>query len=208
MQGWVDVRGNAFEQQLFCDRDLVRVGRPVMEKAIAFPVRKEIVAGMSHWLAIAESQGITFDQFMTSAEARCNLEIVVNNSDFDELQRLTLANMSLPFFVFGLCAILAFAKHQSNKLLEKKEGSSPDERNVCGRKDASGPPNVDSREDESAGQGLGSDEVLMECAAPESSVQSVDEAIEELFLSQQNELMEKVKAIVREEGIVRRRAAV
>ena len=107
VQGWVDVRGNAYEHQLFCDRNLVRVGVPIMEKAIAFPARKEYVAGISHWLAVAQKQGITFDNFLLSSEARCNLEIVLNNNVSNQLQQITLANMALPFFciwpVFHFC---------------------------------------------------------------------------------------------------------
>lgn len=39
--GWVDVRGNPAVMELFCDRDLVRVGGTISEKAFAFPVHKD-----------------------------------------------------------------------------------------------------------------------------------------------------------------------
>ena len=107
VQGWVDIRGDTDRSKLYCERELVRVGNVVMEKPIAFPANKDIVAGLSHWLSVAEDQGITFTSYMTRDEVPCNLDTVLNNHDADELPQFTIENMALPLTIFALCCVLS-----------------------------------------------------------------------------------------------------
>lgn len=109
VQGWIDVRGSPNQQKLMCDRHLVRVGNTVLEKPIAFPVNKNLGGGISHWLAAAQGDGTRYEDFLLSTEPVCSMEINLDTSVDDGLPKLELSNMVLPFFIFGLCTIVALS---------------------------------------------------------------------------------------------------
>ena len=128
LQGWVDIRGSPELQSPYCERNLVRVGHSVLEKPVAFPANKDIVAGLSHWIASAESEGITFDHFLESPEKTCNLNIILDNSSTDLLQELNLTNMVLPFLIFALCLICAVGIWVRKILITKLQANRDEER--------------------------------------------------------------------------------
>ena len=197
VQGWLDMRGNPTDQAQICEHNLVRVGNTLLEKPIAFPADKEIVAGLSHWIAVAETEGVSFMDYLLSVETLCGFDIVLDNSASGGMQKFQLSNMILPVFVFGICTICA-AVLRVRTILRKK-GRKRLEGNDTG--ESAG---LKSSEMEMVIEEPGVDQAVSdipECAPPSESpfatedvagninMDSImEDAMEELFQSQQKVL--------------------
>ena len=114
--GLSDILDNAELANKFCDRGLVYTRSVVMHKPVAFPARKEIVAGLSHWMYEANQRGIDFTNFQKEARtpAQCVLSIdghEVGISDEDHLIPLTPNNLALPLITLALCCLISALIH-------------------------------------------------------------------------------------------------
>jgi hypothetical protein len=127
--GNFDVLSNAIIMGNFCDRGLVSTGSLVVEKSMGFPTCSDLAAGLSHWMAEAEKQRITFDSFEMNARPpeQCTLR-VDEEADFDELLPLTAENFALPFLVLLVCAVFAVVLHLSITRRHKNQFSGVSEK--------------------------------------------------------------------------------
>ena len=95
----------------FCVRNLVDTNTILLEKPIAFPACKDIVAGISYWIYEAERKGIVFESYQDASQPPqvCQLSIYDNDADGvqDDLRRLTIANFALPLLTVVLCCLIA-----------------------------------------------------------------------------------------------------
>ena len=97
----------------FCARDLVYTSSLVLEKAIAFPVNKDLAAGFSFFMYEAEQLGISYADFEESSRPPdvCNLELSDTLEVDTETPSLSVANFALPLTVFYICAVIAVCVH-------------------------------------------------------------------------------------------------
>jgi len=115
----LDILNNKEREQLFCDADLVVTDISVTEIPIAFPIDKDLTAGMSHWLAEGEklqtmykkeSVHISFEKYQKLNEPKtpCKLELAEQSND---KLSLTPEQMSWVFIYLGLGLIIAVIIH-------------------------------------------------------------------------------------------------
>ncbi|KAL7536673.1 hypothetical protein ACHAWF_005534 [Thalassiosira exigua] len=96
--------------QRFCSSDLVRTDSLILETPIAFPVRKELTAGLSYWMLEAEKyHGLSIEKLKEELplEITCDLDYSVEDIEASEYAAVTTKNMSLPLIFFFTCAIIA-----------------------------------------------------------------------------------------------------
>ena len=95
----------------FCVRNLVDTNTILLEKPVAFPACKDIVAGISYWMYEAEKRGIVFESYQDASQPPqvCQVSIYDNDADGvqDDLRRLTIANFALPLLTVVLCCLIA-----------------------------------------------------------------------------------------------------
>lgn len=119
------MRGVLPTARAYCASGVVSTGVTVLEKSMALPANRDIVAGLSYWISEGASRGITMEGFMEDqVEAPCGFQMVVDNTDAEDLLALTPANMILPLLTFGFCCLLAVLMRAY--VLVKKEGSKKD----------------------------------------------------------------------------------
>lgn len=97
----------------FCNRNLIRVGDPVLEEQIAFPVRADIAAGISYWINVANSLGISYSTYEQAnrPDALCSFDPPVAGQSVNDLAQLQIKDVVLPLLVTGLCIVVAMFVH-------------------------------------------------------------------------------------------------
>jgi len=98
----------------------------IVEFPIAFPVNKDLAAGISHWMLKGINMHISFFQHEESArpEKVCHLDHSVQDS---ELEPLTPEHMIFPFVVLICSLLLSIIIHLCNGLKVSTNQSSEDE---------------------------------------------------------------------------------
>lgn len=120
VQGSIDARALPHVAQMYCDRELVRVGHVIAKKPVAFPARKDIVAGISHFLQEAESRGVTFGKYLDTIELACSQDVDLGWKDGSDLAVLTSENMALPLTTLGICCLVSAILHCFSLIRKKK----------------------------------------------------------------------------------------
>lgn len=94
----------------FCQRELVFTDSLILETPIAFPIKPEIMSGMSYWILEAEkyhSVSIENSKVKYSPHLSCNVELA-QEEDLGDYAQISVLNMILPIskylmhFVFTL----------------------------------------------------------------------------------------------------------
>jgi hypothetical protein len=95
----------------FCDRNLVDTNTMLLEKPVAFPACKDIVAGISYWIYEAKKKGISFESYRDASQPPRVCQVSMFNNDADgvqeDLRPLTPANFALPLLTVVLCCLVA-----------------------------------------------------------------------------------------------------
>ena len=106
-----DVLADAHLMNEFCVRNLVDTNTIILEKPVAFPACKDMVAGISYWIYEAEKSGIVFNSYQDASQPQqvCPLSIYDNDAEGvnEDLRKLTPANFALPLLTVILCCMIA-----------------------------------------------------------------------------------------------------
>jgi len=97
--------------QDLCSRDLVFTKGKVIEIPIAFPIRNDYAAGMSHMFYKGEKEsGFTLDSILKEYEpviANCNVDINAIIGDAEQSSQITIVEMAFPLIVVATCVAIA-----------------------------------------------------------------------------------------------------
>jgi hypothetical protein len=106
-----DLLGDTILMNKFCARNLVDTNTMILEKPVAFPACKDMVAGISYWIYEAERRGIAFESYQDASQPPqvCQMSISDNDADGEQedLRPLTPANFALPLLTVVLCCLIA-----------------------------------------------------------------------------------------------------
>lgn len=96
----------------FCDMKLVYTESVALTVPIALPACKEFVASISYWMYEAKLRGILYESYrdLSRPTEVCPLSLRQNQLDCDDddsLNKLTLANFTLPLLVLALCCTIS-----------------------------------------------------------------------------------------------------
>ena len=98
-----------------CERDLVLTKILILENPVAWPIRSEYAAGLSHWFYEAEKKhGLTVEALKEQYDARseqptCEVEFSQEEDEADDYARIAPLNLFFPFAWFAAAAIAACA---------------------------------------------------------------------------------------------------
>lgn len=118
----IDVFNNADRISSFCDKNLVVSNIVVTEIPIAFPIDKDLAAGMSHWMAEGEKTKIAYKEEITQIrfsdfqkknelDMPCKLRPTIKSNT---LVALAPKNMALVFLVMIFALVCATIIHLFN----------------------------------------------------------------------------------------------
>jgi len=97
--------------QHLCRRDLVFTQGKVIEIPMAFPIRNDYAAGMSHMFYKAEKElGFTLESILKVYEpviTNCNVDIHANIGDAEQSSQITIVEMAFPLIVVATCIAIA-----------------------------------------------------------------------------------------------------
>jgi len=116
--GIFDIRFDRNSMNEFCKRDVVFTKGLVIEVPMAFPVKKELAAGLSHWFLETEKQfGITFEKMYDpyQPEVDCSVEVGTENINSGGIQRLTPNSMAFPLLLLSSFALMAIIVKLCNR---------------------------------------------------------------------------------------------
>jgi len=105
----------------FCDKNLITTGVRALDLNVAFPVREEYSAGISHYMKKLEQSGTTFKTLLesytqTQGYPKCQLQ---RNNSVEANPPMTVGHMAEPIYVLVICIMIAFCL----KLFDKKKPS-------------------------------------------------------------------------------------
>lgn len=107
--GQNDIRMSTSIVSRFCEQTLVSSGVLVHTIAVGLPAAPNVVGGLSHWMQIADNQGVRFQDFLADYEpqldAGCSLKIKLDD-DLGMLQ-LKVVDMFFCFALLGTCVCLS-----------------------------------------------------------------------------------------------------
>lgn len=91
---------------LFCDKKLITTGVRALDLNVAFPVREEYSAGISHYMKKLEQEGVSFQSLLEkySNFTKCELQ---HNDPVQANPPMTVRHMMFPIFVLILCIFIS-----------------------------------------------------------------------------------------------------
>ena len=112
VESFDDLLSDPYWMVQFCDRDLVYTDSVVLNIPAAIPACEEYVAGISYWIKVAEHKGIKFKSFLKSYQPQPHCDFSLksrkeDDSDDDQLKKLTPGNFLFPFLCLAFCGLVA-----------------------------------------------------------------------------------------------------
>jgi len=105
-----DTRFSLMFLERLCDNHLVYTDSLIAEIPIGFPVRSELVAGLSYWINQGKRYHDTtiegFQQEYVPVPS-CNVDYSGKNEEASDYDQISVKNMFLPLIVLGVCAFIA-----------------------------------------------------------------------------------------------------
>jgi len=100
-----------------CDLHLVVTKSLVIAESVSFPVRQDLVGGISYWIEKAKDKGVTVEQFKNKyyPPHYCAKQLISSNGGLGELEPLQMADLALPFCVLWFCCVLSIFLHFRDK---------------------------------------------------------------------------------------------
>lgn len=115
--GKEDTLFDAALMERFCERELVFTDSLILETPIAFPIKPELVSGMSYWILEGEKyHGVSIEKSKNkhSPHLSCNVELS-QQEDLGDMAQISVLNMVFPIMVFIWCAVIAVIVHVCGK---------------------------------------------------------------------------------------------
>eukprot|EP00804_Cyclotella_cryptica_P022423 CCRYP_015088-RB/>CCRYP_015088-RB protein AED:0.07 eAED:0.07 QI:1088/1/1/1/1/0.83/6/330/385 len=109
--------------EMFCERNLVFTDSLILENPIGFPIKPDLVSGLSYWIMEGEKyHGISVQNSKTqySPHISCDVEFVGEEQDLGDYAQISPANMILPIMTFLVCAMAAIFLHIFRKKKVRK----------------------------------------------------------------------------------------
>ena len=107
VEEWV-IRTNKEYNDLFCKNNLITTNVKALDLNIAFPIREEYSAGISHYIKKLEQDGTFFYSMLEDSyvemDDQCVLEI---DTSTVENEQMTVSHMFVPISVLSVCILIA-----------------------------------------------------------------------------------------------------
>merc|ERR1719223_2734284 len=106
VEEWV-IRTSEKYNKMFCDKNLVTTNVKALDLNIAFPIREEYSAGISHYIKKLEQDGTFFQKELEYSyvnNTKCDLEVDTSSI---ENEQMTVSHMFVPICVLSVCVVIA-----------------------------------------------------------------------------------------------------
>ena len=106
VEKWV-IKTDKKYNELFCEKKLITTNVKALDLNIAFPIREEYSAGISHYIKKLEQNGTFFEQELEKTYVQndqCELEV---DTSTVENEQMTVSHMFVPICVLAICILIA-----------------------------------------------------------------------------------------------------